>query len=860
MQDSTDQPESMQPGHAGSSSSSWPFRDPVRDGGAQIVHVDVSQPLKRLNVEPSFPAVLLVANWRGSIAGQVFLPAKPVIEPAEQWAAISETLAGRLWRLRLRESIAAALQLQPASHDRIAITVAICTRDRLPHLDRVLESLSGLEAAPLEVLVVDSAPTVEGARGITEKYGGRYVRETKAGLSRARNRALADARGELVAFTDDDCLVDAGWLGGLAEAFSDPLVSAVCGYIGPSELDTPAQQLFERHGGFERHAFRREFDLTKGSPSGLAANAGAGANMIVRRSDALALGGFSEDLGPGTPARSGDDKYFYYRVLDAGHRIIYDPARIVRHSHRADSEGLYRVMRDYGTSEFAYTTRIMLRHGDATPVRIWAWWGRHVTREAWRSLRGRSPMPIRVPMEEARGAVAGPAVMARSLFASRNRRIERASNERTGIHPTRADESDKRPAVSVRAESGPVSVALASRNRLSSLRKVLLALARQERLPDEVVVVLDGTTDSSAAMAKELDVPYDIRVIEQEHRGLAATRNAGRRVAAKPIVLFLDDDVIPVPGFVQAHGLAQATADEAIVLGPYPPAALTDSLWGKHLRIWWDDHFRRKGRTDHRFTYTDLLDGNCSMPARLLDDLGGFHEGFDGGRRQDWDLGVRALQRQVNLVYEPAAHGDHYFDSSFATAIRNSRDEGRQDVLLASRHPRLLAHLPLEYIGPPLVRGSRQAWARVRALRKPGAETALAALLGRLEAAGAHRRWKRVADSSLAGAYARGVIDALPTAGQRAEFFSPLQSGTAVETVKVSLDSPQGWAFPREGGGVELEFWLGDRPVARVPATRPASQWDSEDLLERTTDALDKAGSLARVLRDFEPSAEAKIT
>src|SRR5581483_2061946 len=130
----------------------------------------------------------------------------------------------------------------------------------------------------------------------------RYLREDHPGASRARNRAIAESTSDLLAFTDDDCVVDPRWLDDLDESFADELVMAVTGYIGPAELETEAQVLFEAHGGFEKHFERTVFDGTTVSPSAAAGPAGASANVIFRRRAFEEVGLFAEDLGPGTPA------------------------------------------------------------------------------------------------------------------------------------------------------------------------------------------------------------------------------------------------------------------------------------------------------------------------------------------------------------------------------------------------------------------------------------------------------------------------------------------------------------------------------------------------------------------------------
>ena len=73
----------------------------------------------------------------------------------------------------------------------------------------------------------------------------RYVCEPQPGLDRARNRAIAESRGEIVAFTDDDVEVDPGWVRAAAIHFANPEVMAVTGLVEPAELETRAQERFE---------------------------------------------------------------------------------------------------------------------------------------------------------------------------------------------------------------------------------------------------------------------------------------------------------------------------------------------------------------------------------------------------------------------------------------------------------------------------------------------------------------------------------------------------------------------------------------------------------------------------------------
>ncbi|MFC7762183.1 glycosyltransferase [Catellatospora bangladeshensis] len=139
------------------------------------------------------------------------------------------------------------------------------TCGRTPHLARSLGSLSGLDYSNYEIVVVDNAPHVAGTARLVREHAARdarvrYAAEPRAGVTHARNRGLAEARGEIVAYVDDDVTVDPGWLRALAGGFADAGVAAVTGDVLASELETPAQVWIEQYGGFGKGCRRRRFD------------------------------------------------------------------------------------------------------------------------------------------------------------------------------------------------------------------------------------------------------------------------------------------------------------------------------------------------------------------------------------------------------------------------------------------------------------------------------------------------------------------------------------------------------------------------------------------------------------------------
>lgn len=302
----------------------------------------------------------------------------------------------------------------------LRVTVAVCTRDRAAQLGTCLESLTALEYPPelLDVLVVDNAPSNERTKEVVAQYPSvRYVCEPRPGLDRARNRALADARGDIVAFTDDDVRVDAGWARALAAAFeAEPDAACVTGLVVPDELDTPAQILFEQYGGFgrgfERRVFRVDTDggqLTAPIYGGTG-RFGTGANMAFRRAALDHIGWFDPALDVGTPTNGGGDLEMFFRVLKSGASLVYEPAAIVRHRHRRDYAALKTQLTNNGIGFYAYLARTARAWPEerAAIRRLGLWWfWRWSVRRLLRTFVAPGSFPRDLVMVELIGSLKG---------------------------------------------------------------------------------------------------------------------------------------------------------------------------------------------------------------------------------------------------------------------------------------------------------------------------------------------------------------------------------------------------------------------------------------------------------------------
>ena len=268
-----------------------------------------------------------------------------------------------------------------------SVTVAVCTRDGADRLPQCLDALLGIDyrLGNLDLLVVDNAPRDASTRSLIERQypSIRYVVEPMPGLDRARNRAITSSSAEIVAFTDDDVSVDAGWVDAIGRIFAaEPDLDAVTGLVVPDEMDVEAQRLFEEYGGFGR-GFDRRYERVDtvsleraARRHGGAGRFGTGANMAFRRRVFDRIGLFDPALDVGTPTNGGGDLEMFFRVLKEGGTLVYEPAAVVRHRHRRTHEALRTQLANNGIGFYAYLVRSAMHYPDERVafLRLGAWW------------------------------------------------------------------------------------------------------------------------------------------------------------------------------------------------------------------------------------------------------------------------------------------------------------------------------------------------------------------------------------------------------------------------------------------------------------------------------------------------------
>jgi GT2 family glycosyltransferase len=260
-------------------------------------------------------------------------------------------------------------QVEKTENFLIPITVIVCTRDRPADLEICLNSLMQIEYPNLEILVVDNAPTDNSTKELVSKFlKVKYVLEPRPGLDWARNKAATEARGEIIAYTDDDTIVDKNWIKALAELFeNDEQIMAVTGLVLPYEIESEPQLLFEKYGGFSRGFDRKWYKKKRNNKKAAkdfigSGKFGTGANMAFRKEIFKKVGFFDPALDVGTVTNGGGDLEMFFRVLMEGYCLVYEPRAIVWHRHRRDRDKLEVQLENNGIGFYSHLVRCFLAY------------------------------------------------------------------------------------------------------------------------------------------------------------------------------------------------------------------------------------------------------------------------------------------------------------------------------------------------------------------------------------------------------------------------------------------------------------------------------------------------------------------
>jgi len=217
--------------------------------------------------------------------------------------------------------------------DKPTVSIIVCTRNRAALLGRVLRELRALQAPAglsWELIVVDNASSDNTAQVVRDHAGpgrSRYVQEPRLGIAPARNRGLAEAAGEYVAYLDDDGVVHKDWLVNLERCLEETDADAVGGRI---YLDLQAAP-----PAWFGPGFRVALGELDHGPDRAVLGPGQAfgtANMVLKRSVLPPDARFDEELGRRGGELGGyEDALLIGDMIAAGRKVVYEPGMRVGH-------------------------------------------------------------------------------------------------------------------------------------------------------------------------------------------------------------------------------------------------------------------------------------------------------------------------------------------------------------------------------------------------------------------------------------------------------------------------------------------------------------------------------------------------
>ena len=500
------------------------------------------------------------------------------------------------------------------------LSIVLCTYNRARLLARALTALVAAATDDAELIVVDNNSTDETADIVRQFSGGpltvHLVHEPKQGLSFARNTGICIAKGELIAFTDDDVVVDREWIASLQRAFERfPDAAWIGGKVLPIWPAPPPRWLTAARWAPLAIVDYGDRAFVIGPDRQLCI---VGANLAVRRAALDAAGLFAASVQRvGAGAGTTEDHELQLRLMDVGLTGAYDPAVVV-----------------HAPVEARRMTKAFQRRWHFCHGRSFAAMRAHDFEESGRRVAG-------IPGHVVRSLATEPLSAALALACARSdEAFEHELRARFAAGFTAERVAPFRSVGSVRlqtdraghheeikgADRVRVSVVIPCYNQARFLGRAIESALAQTLPGVEVIVVDDGSTDDTATVTQRFDrVTYH----RQNNCGVAAARNAGLGRARGDFVIFLDADDELLPDAAETGvGALLARPAAAFTAGVAIPVVADGTTLPFTRPVLHADDARRY---DELLTTNFMWTPGCVMFRRgIVCSAGGFDESLSG--------------------------------------------------------------------------------------------------------------------------------------------------------------------------------------------------------------------------------------
>jgi GT2 family glycosyltransferase len=243
-----------------------------------------------------------------------------------------------------------------------------------------------------------------------------------------------------------------------------------------------------------------------------------------------------------------------------------------------------------------------------------------------------------------------------------------------------------------------ISVVIPTYQRYECVERLLQAFNRQTLSPDrfEVIVVIDGSQDSTFQVVTGIETPYMLHCIWQTNKGVASARNTGIHQAVGELIVLLDDDMEPAPHFLEGHLKAHPPGSRLGVVGAAPiqygpssPPLVAFIGSGFNSRL---EKFAQPG---YAIPFKEAYTGNFSIRREILLGAGGFDADFKVYGYEDYELALRLVRNGVKIIFSAEALAHQHYEKDTTSFLYNSISRGRSAVLMLSKHPEIFQDLKL---------------------------------------------------------------------------------------------------------------------------------------------------------------------
>lgn len=234
-----------------------------------------------------------------------------------------------------------------------------------------------------------------------------------------------------------------------------------------------------------------------------------------------------------------------------------------------------------------------------------------------------------------------------------------------------------------------VSVIIPTYNGVHKLPHILKCLELQNELPDETLIVIDGSTDGTEDYLKNGGIKLpEFRVITQANGGRAKVRNRGAKEASGDLLIFFDDDMLPEAECIAIHKQHHLLHQDSILTGAQIDVCTEEikdiRKYKSFLTRKWAEPIKEFAQKPIQEKDTFITAANFSVSKLVFESLSGFDERLTDA--EDYDLAVRAVEKGVSLYYNHEAFAWHDDQITCLSYIRRQRQYALAQITLNQLH------------------------------------------------------------------------------------------------------------------------------------------------------------------------------